>query len=156
MVSKQLLGKWIPQHPVFRRQWDLLVINESSTVPPAACSQPDPVPAVDRKRTGNNQGPKPTRSWELHRSRDAGRQDGTPIHLHVWEPSHFHQGAHERCAGRNVEAITLRAVFWAIPKETSDPVFMKPIALGPNEAIKQRVLCVWSKCGNFYKNIAEW
>lgn len=99
--------------------------------------------------------------WLLAAALELGRavgweRKGTHSHWCVWEPSHVDQWASERCAGRNVEAITLRAVFWAIPKETSDPVFMKPIASGPNEAIKQRVLCVWSKCGNFYKNIAEW
>lgn len=51
-------------------------------------------------------------------------------------------GAHEHCTESNMEAITLRAMFWAIPKETSDPIFMKPIASGPNVAIKRRVLCL--------------
>lgn len=35
-------------------------------------------------------------------------------------------------------AITLRADFGAIPMEAADPVFMKPVASGPNETIKQR------------------
>ena len=35
-------------------------------------------------------------------------------------------------------AITLRDVVWAIPIETVDGVFMKLVALVPNETIKQR------------------
>ncbi len=36
------------------------------------------------------------------------------------------------------------------------PVFMKPIAEDSNEAIKERVGRLWSKCGDFYKNISSW
>lgn len=46
----------------------------------------------------------------------------------------------ERLRERNMEAITLRAVVWVIPKETPGPVLSKPGARRPDEAIKARIL----------------
>lgn len=46
----------------------------------------------------------------------------------------------ERLRERNMEAITLRAVVWVIPKETPGPVLSKPGAWRPNEAIKAGIL----------------
>lgn len=139
IVSEQLLEKYLPVHCVCLSLWAPYGRAGRALCSPCAA--------------GSAALPELCDSWQLPWSWERKRAQS---HWCVWDPSHVDQWAYGRCAGRNVEAITLRAVFWAIPKETSDPVFMKPIASGPNEAIKQRVLCVWSKCGNFYKNIAEW